>query len=106
MRPAGLPGVAERDDVVDIDLARAAAHERDDLRRVGVGREPARQDDAAVRPHLGGLVGEVSAEDVVAGVAPVAVRVSPRLAERVREKPVIGARPLTARVSSRNQGPA
>ena len=64
-----LPGVRERDDVVDVDLRGAAAGEPDPRGGVGVG-ERAGLDVAGVEVGLGG---QVACEDAVAGVAAAGV---------------------------------
>ena len=77
-----LPGVGQRDDVVDLHgLAGAlAAAEGDRPAGVRVGQR-AGEHDAVVGAGLERLAGQVAVEDVVAGVAAVAVDVGPGRAE-------------------------
>jgi hypothetical protein len=79
---AGLPAVAERDDVVDVDAAAITLLERDGL--CGVRVDQGAADHHAVlgaRPEL--LLRQVAGQYVVAGVAAVAVDVGPGGAELV-----------------------
>ena len=78
---AGLPAVAERDHVVDVDAAAVALLEPDRLPGVGVGEGAGHHDTVAA--GLQRLVDEVAGQDVVAGVAAVAVDVGPLLPELV-----------------------
>ncbi|WP_370055512.1 hypothetical protein [Leifsonia sp. EB41] len=76
---AGLPGVEQRDDVVDLDERRRLhpTGERDAAAGVRVAQGAG--EDRAVRAPGGR--GEVAGEDVVPRVAAVPVDVEPRLAE-------------------------
>ena len=71
LRP-GLPGVAEGDDMVDLDgcACALAPGEGDDCVRVGVVQHPAGH-GAAVGAGLDDDVGKVSAQDVVSGITAV-----------------------------------
>jgi hypothetical protein len=79
--------------VVDVEEESVAADERDPGAGVGVGVTAA-QDDAAVGAGLDDEVGQVLGEDVVAGVAAVAVGVELRLAELVAVVPGHRGAPL------------
>src|SRR5690606_14497962 len=98
-RSAGLPGVGERDDVIDVDRA-VLAIEVDGVAAVR-GVEGAALDDAAVRPALEGDRGEVAAQNVVSGVAAVAVHV---VAPAEQVAVVVGLRTATLLVESGEDG--
>ena len=75
--------------MVDLHLGagRLAADEVDPLAGVGIGVEQPGEHHAVVRGRVQHLVEQVAAQDVVAGVAPVAVDVGPGLAELVTVVP-------------------
>jgi hypothetical protein len=83
-------GVLQGDEVIDVDLRGAAAVEADPPASIRV-REGARLDDAgaSARPDL--RVAQVASQDVVAGVAAVAIRVGPRRSELLAPVAVAGA---------------
>jgi len=86
-RPRGrtlLPGVVERDDATDVDLADSPVHEPNLLRPVLVRLQGAGQHLARVihRP-----VPQIPARDVIAGVTAVAVAVEPGVPELVSGAP-------------------
>ena len=78
-----LPGVGQRDHVVDLYGGRCSwsANEADRLAGVGIA-QGAPQDQAAAGAGLQHVPGQVATQDVVAGVAAVTVQVSPGRPER------------------------
>ncbi len=79
-----LPGIRERDHVVDLDQGTGplSADKVDRLSGERIPEDPG-GDDAAVRPGYRGLLQQVPAQDVVACVASIAVRVLPPGPEEV-----------------------
>lgn len=88
MPGALAPGVSECDDVVDLDRATGPgpAFEMDEVTGVGVGKVPG-EHDTRLRWVVGAVLEPVG-EDVIAGIAAVAVDVGPGRPEEIA--PVVG----------------